>query len=235
VSAVPRTLACIGLVATGCYSGSSAPGPGSQFTHDNTSMATPPERAPVALAVLFSGNEVWLGNEEHEKDPNATYHGAFHDLSGAFSHGLPATAFPDGSLATLISYGQRATVRYPMGPVRDLDARAFGVERDYRMDLGNQLMLGIDRAIGELEAVRARKRVLVVIGDGNDVNNQLAVTHFHDLQPDLDRDRIDAYAVVVKSTLSPDEQIISALTPQVDLLSSPSEIPRSLATIWDRL
>lgn len=227
--------ALCGALLIGCYGGSSTTTAGAQASLDNAAPALVDDRPPVALAILYSGNEVWCGNEEHERDPNATYHGAFHDLRAAFAHGVPPEAFPDGSVATLISYAENLVVRYPMGPVRGLDERAFGVQRDYRMSLGNQLMLGVDRAIGELEAVRARRRVLVIIGDGNDTNNVVAVQHFHDLQADLGRDHIDAYAIVVKSTLSPDEQIVSALTPQVDLLTSSSGIPESLAAIWSQL
>jgi hypothetical protein len=188
-------------------------------------------RTPVALAFLYAGNEIWCGNNEHETQAEYRYTGALDDLRAAFTHGLPERSFPPGSRAAVISYAEDVDVRRSMSTA-PLAPDVFGVQRDYRGRIGTELGYGLERAVAMLEEEDAEKRVLVIVGDGNDLNNKIAREHFHELSRRLERAHITTYALVVPSALSPDGEIVSALTPHVETVRSSAEIPGQLAEIW---
>lgn len=125
----------------------------------------------VALAVVFNGWELFAGNDTllPEDDPSR-----FPGVLPALDAELPKLATVPG-LATLIVYDDHATVRRTLGPLRDLAAGWLGGQQTYFSKIGVELIAGIELAAKTLEdAPPELERVILVLGDGCDTNQELA-------------------------------------------------------------
>jgi hypothetical protein len=69
----------------------------------------------IAIALVINGQEIWIGNEEVEPDPNAQYQGVLKNLEAAIDKLQLGNAGPPGSKGVVISYSQGAEVKVPMG------------------------------------------------------------------------------------------------------------------------
>jgi hypothetical protein len=174
---------------------------------------------PLAIAVVYNGGEVWVGNDEFETDENARYLGALHGVAAALET-IHARTLPAGSQGTLISYDDRALVHVPLGPVHDLGAQAVGVQRDYRGRLGTSLVAGIELGMAELEKSRLPIKALIVIGDGNDTNPEAARAQLVALKKRAAEAHIRTFAVIYKGALSDPSNTIVAMIPQAQIVAS---------------
>jgi hypothetical protein len=72
----------------------------------------------IAVAFVFNGQEVWIGNDDYEpEDSPARYLGILKNLKTALQTVPWAKAGPAGSKGVLISYGDKAEIKVPMGPL----------------------------------------------------------------------------------------------------------------------
>jgi hypothetical protein len=120
---------------------------------------------PMALVVLVQGQERWMGNEKvlEEDDPDR--------MEGAWAGVGPAidaltTAGPKGSIAALLSYHSQVDTLLPMDVLANLNGGALGDQGRFRDKIGRALIAGLDEAYALLGAQTGKRRVLVVIGDG---------------------------------------------------------------------
>jgi hypothetical protein len=174
----------------------------------------PPPPAPVALAIVFNGQEIWVGNETHETDPSVQYKGALRDLVVAFDR-LKAPADANG---LVVSYADGVHLHRPLGPLREITGSTFGVQRDYRSRIGSDLVDGIEVAAEMLP--RGMRGVIVVIGDGNDSHNETATMRLLVLRRTLAKRGVAVHALVIPSALSPDGDVIGVLTPNLRRIKS---------------
>jgi hypothetical protein len=187
---------------------------------------------PIAVALVIAGSEVMIGNASIEDaDSPARYPGYLTGLKTGmgvldFAHGIPAN-----SLGMLITYDDAARIRVPMGPIARLDAAAIGTEKDYYMRLGSDLVGAVELAIAELHQVNAARKVLIVIGDGNDTNNDIGKYRLHELKGRAANHRIETYGVIYKGALSAEGEVISAMIPTVRTVASTDAIAPALLAI----
>jgi len=146
---------------------------------------------PVYMVVLVQADAFWMGDDMIEDvDEKLKHRGAFRGLPAALNELIQDA--PQNAKASLITYGGgKATVRYPMGPVKDMPA-SLGTQKDYRNNSSVPLVPGLASAISELN--KPGRRILVIFGDGNaqaaDVDKQLVVQ-----KDDLRKKKIETYAI----------------------------------------
>ena len=192
----------------------------------------PAAPAAIALAIVFNGQEIWIGNEDHESEPETQYTGALKGLRAALAAEPPARALPAGSQAVVISYSAGAAIRAPLGPIEALTPDALGTQIDYRARIGLDLVQGVQLGLSELAKAAAPRKVLVVIGDGNDTNLDTARASLEALKQSTS---VEIYALVYKSPLSADGEAIRALTPNVVVIGSTDGFRAALADLWRRV
>ena len=59
-------------------------------------------------------------------------------------------------------------------PLGSLSGSALGTQKDYKDTKGYELVKGVELALAELRKVQNPRKVLIVITDGNDTNNDAA-------------------------------------------------------------
>jgi len=147
-------------------------------TDSPPSAAPPPPTPPppVALAIVMYGAETYVGSDDviNNEEDSSRYPGILKGLKRELTaldlvHKLPAN-----SLGELIVYNDAAKVRVPMGPIANLTGEALGTQKDYFHTLGSSLVQAVELAGAELRHAAPAKKVLVIIGDGNDTNNDTA-------------------------------------------------------------
>jgi hypothetical protein len=185
----------------------------------------------VALALLVSGAEVWIGNDdiEPEHDPSR-YTGALKAIRAALD-ATPMTGFPAGSQGTILTYGDKVKTRQRMGPIEKIDARAMGDQKTYYHTAGSELAIGVRAAIGQLESVEAPRKVLIILGDGNDTNNQAAKARLRELANKASERHIEIRAIIWKGTLSDAGNVIEELDPTVSTAKTSEQLTRQLTAV----
>jgi hypothetical protein len=151
---------------------------------------------PAAVVFAYNGQEIFVGNEDVEPDPNHQYQGALKNLQAAFVNASPAKDLPAGSVGMLISYADKPTVQLPMQPIANLTRAAFGTQLTYRGRVGNALVDAVELGVDKLSEVSADRRILVVFSDGTDTDMATASDRLHAMKPQLEREHINAYLVM---------------------------------------
>ncbi len=195
-------------------------GPPSQPTISHRSTEAPGRR--VALAVVFNGWEVFAGNTTlvDPTDP-AHYEGV---LPGLDSDAAKlATIGTDGSLATLVVYNDRASVKRPLAPLQLVGPGWFGTQEDYYRKVGFDLISGLELAAATLATAPAGlERVILVLGDGCDTNLELARSRLAKIA--LANAGIKVHEIRIATKLSSECDVLrgtgtlhgTALTPGID-------------------
>jgi hypothetical protein len=127
--------------------------------------ATAATKSPIAMVVLVEGHKYWLYADPDTKAPR--FKPAVEKVLGVL-----AAAGPDHSTASVISYTEGA-IATPFNDVRQLDHATLpedAAEMPMR-DLYNALF----EARTQLLAQPTSRKVLVVIGDGIDTNNEAPI------------------------------------------------------------
>ncbi|MDX2087909.1 MAG: hypothetical protein SFX73_08670 [Kofleriaceae bacterium] len=190
----------------------------------------------IAIAFVYAGGEVFLGNDDFEPyDSPARYPGFLKDLQRGLDEARLTTLFPATSKAVAIAYATRAEVIAPMGPLEDLHGASLGTQRDYYGKIGAELVAGIEAGLVELGRTNAPRRALVVIGDGNDTNNETAVRALAELKKRAAREGVQTFAIVTKGYLSDDTTVVDRFTSRTRVLASSEALPAALAAIATEL
>ncbi|HKA87186.1 MAG TPA: FHA domain-containing protein [Haliangiales bacterium] len=134
-------------------------------------------REDLAIVVLVQGNVRWMGDPKPEPQEGQTE--APPEIPGYFDLVKPAIdAFgkvrSKNTKAALYTYGVKADVKSPMGNISGLNGDALGQQSDYAKINTKSLRTGLQTARTELSSQPGR-RVLVVIGDGNDQQETYSV------------------------------------------------------------
>jgi hypothetical protein len=189
----------------------------------------------VALALVASGAETWMGNDDivPPNDPGR-YVGALKAIRAAFES-TPTYGFPRGSVGMFATYDSSARIRVPMLPIDKLDLHAIGTQKDYYGAIGDELVGGVTLAFTELVKVQAGRRVLIVIGDGADTNNEAAKTQLQGLAKRAAEFHIEVHAIVYKSQLSVPETVVTVLDPNATVATTADEITAQLGALFSRV
>ena len=191
---------------------------------------------PLALALVINGQEIWIGNDDVEpEDSPAHYPGALKGLERALDRVPLAAQMPAGSEATVVSYATGARVLLHGAPLAELTGAALGAQSDYYTKIGFDLVQGIELATSELSHSRAARKVMIVIGDGNDTNNDVAKVALAELRHDAAVHQIETYAIIYKSVISADTSVIPAFTSHITVVNSADGMAAALANIATRI
>lgn len=184
----------------------------------------------LALALLVNGSEIWLGNDDFTpaNDPSR-YEGALKPIRAALETSM--TGFPAGSQVMLLTYASQARVRAAATPVESFDVRALGVQRDYYGAIGTELVGGVTFALTELVSIDAKRRVLVILGDGTDTNPDAAQDRLRQLAKRAAEHRIEVYALVLKGALSDENTVVTAIDRNARIVPTAGELTSELSAL----
>lgn len=189
----------------------------------------------TVVALLISGQETWIGNDDIvPADDPARYVGALKGIRAALDK-TPLTGFPPGSTAMVLRYDEKLQTQRKLGPIEKLDASALGDQKTYYGSLGNELVLGVRGAVSQLGKVGADRRVLIILGDGSDTNNDAAKAQLLELKKTVAEHHIEVHAIIYKSALSVDQNVVTVLDPKATVAKTSDEITTQLSTLLGSL
>ena len=190
----------------------------------------------IAVAFVFNGQEVWIGNDDYEPEESpARYLGILKNLKTALQTVPWSTAGPAGSKGVLISYGDKAEVKVPMGPLANINAEALGTQKDYNKKFGTAMVEGINLALAELHNVTASRKALVVVCDGNDTNPEAAKSQLVNLKKQAAQDKIQTFAIIYKGQLSEPGNVITTMIPNATTVDNAEGIATAIKAILSRM
>jgi hypothetical protein len=201
---------CIAVAAALCLSSCTRPAPAKPPL---SSTAGPGARDSVAIAIVYNGWEVWIGNDDMLlPDDPSRYPGALHELAAAVDAAKLSTRAAS-DLGMLVVYNDKAAVRLPMGPLSRLTGASFGSQKDYFGVKGLELAKGVELALHELENTTASRKVLIVAGDGSDTNPAQARPKLAALAGEARSNHVQVYAIVFDTALTfPEQRVLPSLT-----------------------
>jgi hypothetical protein len=185
----------------------------------------------IAIALVINGQEIWIGNDEVETDENAKYNGVLKNLEAAIDKLQLGTAGPPGSKGIVVSYSMGAEIKVPMGQLDKINGGALGGQKDYRGKIGTDMVQGITMAMAELSKVATDRKALIVVGDGNDTNNEAAKAALAQLKKDAGKQNIQMFAVIYKSAVSSEGNVITTMIPNAKTVNSIDGIASELNAI----
>lgn len=189
----------------------------------------------IAIALVINGQTIWIGNDEVEPDPNAQYQGVLKNLEAAIDKLQLGNAGPPGSKGIVISYSQGAEIKVPMGDLKNITGGALGGQKDYVGKIGTDMVTGITMAIAELQKVSNPRKALIVVGDGNDTNNEAAKAQLAQLKKDAANAKINLFAIIYKSAVSSEGNVITTMIPGAKTVNSIDGIASELNAIIARM
>lgn len=189
----------------------------------------------IAIALVINGQEIWIGNDEWATDESEKYAGVLKNLTSAIDRLKLAEAGPPGSKGVVISYSTGAEIKVPMGPLNQITGGALGSQKDYAGKIGTDMVQGITMGIAELSKVSTVRKALIVVGDGNDTNPDAAKAQLKELKNQARNQNIDLFAVIYKSAVSGDVNVITTMIPGAKTVNSIEGIASEMNSIIERM
>ncbi len=188
----------------------------------------------LAVVVLVEAHEIWIGNDKWVEDQASAYKGTYEKLVEAIDP--LSKAGPIGSQGALITYSQGVELRHAMTDLTALTGDKLGSQKDLSGKYTRDLVAGLSEAQAQLNKVGASRKVLVVIGDGMDTNNETAGGQIQDLKKKFQTDRVDVYAIYVATEgLEGDPNGFKKLTSNVQQLNGVDGLPPAVSKIVDAI
>jgi len=176
--------------------------------HDAAIVATQLREPPIAIAIVYEACEMWIGNDDWETDDAGRYMGALNALVKAVDDSALAKAGPAGSKIVLITYATGAELHLAPTNLASVTGSALGTQKDFKARIGTDLLQGVTLALDQLAAIDTPRKAMIVIGDGNDTNNETAAPALVELRQRAKDERVDTFAIVYKTQLSSETSII---------------------------
>jgi len=165
-----------------------------------------PQGPPAAaVAIVYSGEDLWIGNSENQKLPLGTPRttGVLNAMKAALDKADLAHTAPPGSLGMAVSFADRPIVRVPMGPIANLTGGALGTQADYDGNLGQDLVRALGVALTELEHTPSGYKLLLVVSEGTDTAPEAARVELPKLKQRAAAHGIDVRSMIYKAELDP--------------------------------
>lgn len=185
----------------------------------------PPGAPPIALAIVYAGQILAIGDADYENIPGATLPGILHSVERAIDE-LP---LPAGSEVEAIAYSTKPTIAMPWTPASRARGAMLGKEIDYRQFIGSDVVVGITLALDELAHRNEPRKLLVVIGDGNDTSGSLAIPALVDRKARASREGVATHAIILSMPISPKGESIDQFAEHSQTIGSAGDIPAALA------
>lgn len=186
---------------------------------------------PIAVALVISGHEIWIGNDKCEPDEPARHAGVLENLAQAIDKLQLGNVGPRGSVGMVVSYSVGAEVKVSLGDISNITGAALGNQCDYHGKIGTDLVQGITFALAELSKITIARKALIVIGDGGDTNAAAAKLALPQLKRQAQAANIETHAIVYKSAVSSDEDLITTMIPTAKRVNSIAGIAAELDAI----
>jgi hypothetical protein len=190
---------------------------------------------PMAIVFVMSGQEVFVGNESLGVASDETFPGLLDRIEAAIDQLDLAHRLPSGSTAGIVTYDNGAKLRLPLSPIAQLHGASFGTQVDYFKAVANDLVRGVQLGLDELERSTASKKLLVVLGDGNDTNADTGTQQLAELKKRAMRAGIRVEAIVYRTEVSRDGTDIRSLVAEPRMLASRDDTARTLTNIFDEV
>ncbi len=188
----------------------------------------------VSIALVMNAWEMWIGNDkevpELKADDPMRFPGILIDLRAALDKNRMSSG-PPGSLGMVITFGDKPVIRVPMGPLANITGKSLGSQKDYFGETGVELVSGLRLALSELAKVPTARRVLIVVCDGNDTNNDAAMAELAKLKKKAAQLDVQTFAIVYKAPLSADPNILPAMIPDTTVITSGRDVDSAVAAI----
>jgi hypothetical protein len=192
--------------------------------------------------IVMNGSELWLGNDDipAKDDDSVRCPGVLKPLKDALNKLNFKDAGPPGSLGMVITYADKIIPKVPMGPLANITGDALGQQTDYRGGAGLELVQGIEAALAELHKAQTARKVLIVVGDGRDINPEVAKARLGVLKKQASQDQIQTFAIVYKTCDVVAEQtespiVINSMVQQVSTANGADNIASSIQNILARM
>ena len=190
----------------------------------------------IAIALVINGQMIWIGTDEiQDIDDNSKYPGVLKNLEQAIDKLQLGNQGPPGSKGMVISYSTGADIKVPMGDLKNITGAALGEQKDYKGKIGTDMVSGITGAMSELLKVSTARKALIVVGDGNDTNNEAAKTQLVDLKKQAAREKVQLFAIIYKDPVSSDGAVITTMIPNAKTVNSIDGIAQELNAIIARM
>jgi hypothetical protein len=192
----------------------------------------------IAIALVINGQMIWIGTDAwatEGSNANESYPGVLNNLETAINSLNLGSAGPAGSKGMIVSYSQGAEIKVPMGDLKLITGGALGKQEDYKNKIGTDMVQGISMALAELSKVSTARKALIVVGDGNDTNNDVAKVELADYKKQAVKQGVQLFAIIYKSAISTDGAVITTMIPGAKTVNSVDGIASELNGIIARM
>ena len=194
----------------------------------------------LAIAIVLCGWELWIGNDDIPElkqgdtpDPSITK-GVLNDLKNAMDKLNFKDAGPAGSVGVIITYGTKASIKVPMGPLSEITGQKLGTQQDYFKNKGTELVQGINLAMTELHKASVARKVLIVVSDGIDTNMDTAKAALLNLKKQATQEGIQTFAIVYKGPSDPGN-VLPTMISQTQVVTTVENIATAIGSILARM
>jgi len=197
----------------------------------------------LSIAIVLYGWELWIGNDKipasatFPADDPSRVTGVLDSLETALDTVKFKEAGPPGSLGMVITYADKPAVKVPMGPLSAITGAALGAQSDYYGTKGAELVRAIELALSELNKTQTARKVLIVLCDGNDTDNEHAPAALGGLKAQATRTGVQTFGLIYRAAngYSGDVNVLKSLVAQTKLLTGADTIAPAISDILSRM
>ncbi len=197
----------------------------------------------LSVAIVLFGWEIWIGNDKipasdkFPQDDPSRVSGVLDSLEQALDAVKFKEAGPPGSLGMVITFADKPVIRVPMGPLSAINGAALGSQSDYFGTKGAELVRAIELALSELNKTQTARKVLIVLCDGNDTDNEHAPAALGALKGRATATGVQTFGLIYRAAngYSGDANVLKALVPQTKLLTGADTIGSAISDILARM
>ena len=201
-----------------------------------------PNSETLSIAIVLYGWEIWIGNDKippsdkfPEDDPSRLS-GILDSLEQALDTVKFNEAGPPGSLGMVITFTDKVSIKVPMGPLSAINGAALGSQSDYFGTHGAELVRAIELALSELNKTQTARKVLIVVCDGIDADNEHAPAALANLKTQATQAGIQTFGFIFHGPGAYDgpSSVLEAFVP-TKLLTGAETIGPALSYILARM
>jgi len=197
----------------------------------------------LSVAIVLLGWEIWIGNDKVPASPTfaaddpSRVSGVLDSLEQALDGVKFKDAGPPGSLGMVITFADKPAIRVPMGPLSAINGAALGTQSDYFGTKGKELVRAVELAMSELNKTQTARKVLIVLCDGNDTDNDHAKAALAGLKAQATRTGVQTFGLIYRAAnnMSGDANVLTGLVPQTKLLTGADTIGPAISDILSRM
>ena len=178
-----------------------------------------------AVMFVVQGGEIYAGNDEliAEDDPSR-YLGILKALEGALNAVDLAHELPRGSKVGIVTYDSAARIKAPLHAATDFSGLELGTQKDDYGTVGTELVPGVQVGLAALKETSATHRVMFIIGDGNDTNNEAAKSQLASAKRTAAMAHVEVHAIIYKGPLSEASSVVTSLDGRATTANSAESI-----------